>query len=478
MHSSSWTLDEDCVDEFEDKGDTNDLWGDAEELDIVSNCNNTETAKQSSNVSVSKTMNNKQHDATAIQEEKCWTCSQCEHINNLKWTLDIQNMRCAACRTEYSVQTPIISSSEWTNPHFLATRSWICPHCTFHNTIHDNDEPNSVTSVCTICQRENTNDAVEITISVTPWHCPSCYCENVDNYTVKCDFCGQLWYESPADDTHESDSYELEDDPDDCAETEEEEDENRVHRRRWRSALSNTQWKCSNCKAQTYGLNCCSTCFCHKPGAFERWNAPIEYLVFGYCRVLMVLPFVIIKMIQKYCPNSVYGSFKCDSKVPKYTLRGALVAKNRDSIYRWTFKLKCNDSYCFVDANNKCSDVFLWGVRIGIQSVSVENDYRITYGLAHQVQFPNITQSNSRYCKPFTSGDVITMELNMEEGSLCYAINDEWYGTFCCVYPDHYTSYIAVHNEGVTIDSISFIEKNGDCKTVGAPEQTLNKSVA
>ena len=75
--------------------------------------------------------------------QRCWICSACNAMNNLKETLQSQNMRCCRCPFAYRPNVAIIWSTDWDRAdggggdlgdgqiHSI----WCCPVCTLRNAL-------------------------------------------------------------------------------------------------------------------------------------------------------------------------------------------------------------------------------------------------------------------------------------------------------------------------------------------------------
>ena len=141
-------------DEFEfDDGDEGD-WGELEEYD---------EAKENMDKIDDK-----------METNKCWKCKNCDTINNIKVTLETNDMTCCKCHKDQYIpdQTQIIVSTKWkTKSDF----EWHCLDCNFtHN-------PNN-TNYCEKCKTLNP-------LSKSVWRCSYCTFINGDATTGKCGIC-------------------------------------------------------------------------------------------------------------------------------------------------------------------------------------------------------------------------------------------------------------------------------------------------
>eukprot|EP00483_Globobulimina_turgida_P012153 UN12175 len=173
-----------------------DAWGDAEEMDEILNQHKTDN--KNNNTSSATSSNENKESETTLQ--RCWICTKCETINNLKLTFEKYNMHCGACESIYLPnKTQIIMMEKWDDPHLdmfdgitQPTKIWSCKGCTFHNKADD--------ILCAMCYapKKNTKNTI-IDYIIKPWKCSECDHQNIDiiNKTDKCQKCKLFTRHSP-----------------------------------------------------------------------------------------------------------------------------------------------------------------------------------------------------------------------------------------------------------------------------------------
>lgn len=135
---------------------------------------------------------------------------------------------------------------------------------------------------------------------------------------------------------------------------------------------------------------------------------------------------------------------ECDAQ-QKHIFFGKYISNYFAAIYRWKFRLSANNSYFYVDADNKCKDALLRNVSIGLfDQDEKRRNWRLTLS----------DSSRFGYCRPFRSGDIVTMEVNYIYKTLSFAINDLWYGCFATINFRRYKTVISVKYQGVTVENV------------------------
>eukprot|EP01084_Bolivina_argentea_P076928 139456_1 len=109
-------------DGFDYNSNDDDNWDEDEDLDIMND--NDKILELSRQNSMEK------------EDYTCWKCIKCENINNVKLTIDKQNMKCCGCNNTYYIpdKTNTFQCSKWHNHNDYLLRIgilkqikiWIC----------------------------------------------------------------------------------------------------------------------------------------------------------------------------------------------------------------------------------------------------------------------------------------------------------------------------------------------------------------
>ncbi len=86
------------------------------------------------------------------EDNACWECSECHVVNNVRLTVENENMNCCGCRKTHFVpdETKTFQSRKWNHhkDYLLKTGAWICSFCTFENE-------DISTNTCSVCNQKN-----------------------------------------------------------------------------------------------------------------------------------------------------------------------------------------------------------------------------------------------------------------------------------------------------------------------------------
>lgn len=219
--------------------------------------------------------------------------------------------------------------------------------------------------------------------------------------------------------------------------------------------LKEKDWQCNNCgwvnldKYIIDNENQCDCCYFRKPKYFDWKNYACyaDDLLSGYCREVRNkksfrfsnIPIHLINMIR------TFYIIKLQKEMTIIT------QPTENGIYIWNFSI----------IPNKSKKLNLWNdINIGLEhrivpspflnipynpmkkKLKLRND--ISIGLQQRLRlspFLNIILTNQnrvweKYCPQFKIGDTITMQLNYNDRSLSFGINNDWYSQFATIGED------------------------------------------
>ena len=192
-------------------------------------------------------------------------------------------------------------------------------------------------------------------------------------------------------------------------------------------------WQCKNCLwinksgeilNTVNNKNKCYACKFRKPTHFncKNYTHCADHLVFGYCREIRDAKDFHFPNIPAYLINiiKVFYIIKLQKKMEITT------CPTENGIYIWNFSIIPSKSYIGI-IKPKLGECV--NVEIGIE----ENDDDIGMDYEHSFQkylLDSDDRKITKYCPFFKIGDIITMQLDYNDCSLSFGINNDWYGQF------------------------------------------------
>ena len=345
--------------------------------------------------------------STVSDLHDCWQCNNCSKINNVYLTIQQKEFFCAFCEKEKFIpgETKIIQKVTYdkkdqykvANPTeqkllkqgFIVRRKiWICHYCTFKNAMMSMKciKCTSIRAPIPKCQFEN---------YVAKWLCYNCGA--VVKAHSKCTACL-----SP----HYPDKY---------------------------------GWQCKNClwihKDQTkketisnkngkilYTVNDknkCQICRFRKPKHFnwENYRHDAGDLIFGYCREVRNMRDFRFSNIPMYLVDIIKAFY-----IIKIRNNMAMITRPTEGIYIWNYHITPMEDY-----RNELGDEYV-EIEIGIEEIN--NNSNKNKVQLQRYCLNELDRKQKKYCPKVKIGDIITMQLDYNDSSLCFGINNDWYGKF------------------------------------------------
>ena len=189
-------------------------------------------------------------------------------------------------------------------------------------------------------------------------------------------------------------------------------------------------WQCKNCLTinSKYGeilytvnnKNKCHICKFRKPKHFN-WKNYTHYadkVVFGYCREIRDakdfrfrnIPIYLIEMVKTFY-------------IIKIQKNMAITTRPTEGIYIWNYSITLIQPK--KNCRSKINEYVMMEIGLQESNVKVKNKFHLQSYLLN-----DFSRIKKKYCPQLKIGDNITMQLDYNDCSLSFGINNDWYGQF------------------------------------------------
>ena len=349
-------------------------------------------------------------DELQITDADCWQCNHCCKINSVYLTIQQKEFFCAFCEKDKFIpgETKIIQKVTYDRKdqykvanrkqkllkeEFIARRKiWICHYCKFKNDmmLMKCIKCTTIRAPIPTCQFENyvnCGKVVKADSKYTTYLSP----QYPDEYGGKCTNCP--WINQKASDETEKET------------------------------LSN---KNAKILYTINNKNKCEICRYRKPKHFnwKNYRHDADNIVFGYCREVRNMRDFRFPNVPTYLVDIIKAFY-----IIRIRDNTAIITRPTEGIYIWNYhitRMKQKGIY-FWHNTNELDDEYV-NIEIGIEEINNNSDENKVD--LQRYCLNELDRKQKKYCPKVKIGDIITMQLDYNDCSLSFGINNDWYGQF------------------------------------------------